>query len=267
MDNNKETPQENLKKLQVYNELKQANNEIFNEIIDNSSLLEAMKLQTLEVENLSNDTSKIKNIDFTLTKNSKFIRAINENLETIKRNFEEEINKVYESSKKNNLDIIEKIELQNSIIQNNLKSSMQEISKDNSNTQEIIDKRLDEILKEFLKSNEELLLQSENSKTTYENLNQNLLNDISQKNDNITSLFNNEFNDIKKENKNDKNDIELKLKKSEETYENKLNQIKEELLNKANQNEEKSKKGIIINTVIGVTNFILLIILMILNFV
>ncbi|PTK78948.1 hypothetical protein BUZ16_12755, partial [Staphylococcus haemolyticus] len=112
---NKETPQENLKKLQVYNELKQANNEIFNEIIDNSSLLEAMKLQTLEVENLSNDTSKIKNIDFTLTKNSKSIRAINENLETIKRNFEEEINKVYESSKKNNLDIIEKIELQNSI--------------------------------------------------------------------------------------------------------------------------------------------------------
>lgn len=102
MDNNKETPQENLKKLQVYNELKQANNEIFNEIIDNSSLLEAMKLQTLEVENLSNDTSKIKNIDFTLTKNSKSIRAINENLETIKRNFEEEINKVYESSKKNN---------------------------------------------------------------------------------------------------------------------------------------------------------------------
>ncbi|RIO57861.1 hypothetical protein, partial [Staphylococcus haemolyticus] len=96
MDNNKETPQENLKKLQVYNELKQANNEIFNEIIDNSSLLEAMKLQTLEVENLSNDTSKIKNIDFTLTKNSKSIRAINENLETIKRNFEEEINKVYE---------------------------------------------------------------------------------------------------------------------------------------------------------------------------
>ncbi|WP_053041265.1 hypothetical protein [Staphylococcus haemolyticus] len=94
MDNNKETPQENLKKLQVYNELKQANNEIFNEIIDNSSLLEAMKLQTLEVENLSNDTSKIKNIDFTLTKNSKSIRAINENLETIKRNFEEEINKV-----------------------------------------------------------------------------------------------------------------------------------------------------------------------------
>ncbi|MCE4953862.1 hypothetical protein KJC28_03010 [Staphylococcus haemolyticus] len=75
---NKETPQENLKKLQVYNELKQANNEIFNEIIDNSSLLEAMKLQTLEVENLSNDTSKIKNIDFNLTKNSKSIRAINE---------------------------------------------------------------------------------------------------------------------------------------------------------------------------------------------
>ncbi|WP_415425127.1 hypothetical protein [Staphylococcus borealis] len=264
---NKETPQENLKKLQVYNELKQANNEIFNEIIDNSSLLEAMKLQTLEVENLSNDISKIKNIDFILTKNSKSIRAINENLETIKRNFEEEINKVYESSKKNNVDIIEKIELQDSIIQNNLKSSMQEISKGHSKTQEIIDIRLDGIEKEFVKVNEESILQNENNKKTYENLNQNVLKDFSQKHEDITSLFNTEFTNIKKENKNDKNEIELKLKKSEETYENKLNQIKEELLNKANQNEEKSKKGIIINTIIGTANFILLIILMILNFV
>lgn len=303
METNYESPEEKLKKSQEYNELKYVNDNIFKNIINNSKLIESLELQSEEVNFIKREILNYKK-DSNLSKlTAKNVKDIKDAIEKIPRNLENQIssnnekisqiiNHIEQNERENlsNLDkISNEIENKNNEIYEITRQRFDEIEQKNNeinkeinthfkNNNKLMEKQISSNLEEIKTSvSKEIDIIKDNNKNfndklskklnEIENNNSNLQEYLTKDIDSINNKIADEVNNIKESNKN--NNIELKqsLKAVEDKNDSMINKVKEDFISHVSQSDEKFKKGFLTNTIIGILNFIILLIVLILHFV
>lgn len=235
MTRNSVESEEKLQQLQEYNELKKLNDKIFKDIIKESEMVDVIKLQNEDIEEIKKNFKSIKNLDI------EFKRISRKNKE-----MEEEIIDTIKYNGKNLNDAIIKYSKQYLEIHKNISELYSENTTKNFNNHKKLEKSINDIDENLRKH--EIRLKEEISNNTTK-INKLVFEELGNVTDNINNEITNQMGFLY-------NSIDEKYKT-----------LNESLSNQLNEKEKSIRKIMKINTILSVATIVIVILIVVFKYI